>query len=206
MKKYSVMINPYFSQLFRGAWEAKNAKQIHSASSLGGRVKIRTKQNGNLITVESIEHLNEIISANTSMKTSTDHNNGSPRPDQQQQQNLNSQISQANPPIANNSSISTEPPQNNRNSVAQQSTIKFNSRHPPPHTTAPNRENQWSQLRNKTNHRHQHHSRPNYRNQHQDNRRAISASPNQNHQYNNSKGQRSDSNQYNRFSHRNYPS
>lgn len=197
-------LTPYFSQLFRRAWEAKKAKQIHSASSIGGRVKIRTKPNGNLITIESIEHLNEIISSNTSMETTTDHNNGSPRSDQPQQQNLNSQISQENPPIAHNSTISTEPPQSNRNSVAQQSTTDLNTRRPLAHNSASNRENQWSQLRNKTNPRHQHHNRQNYRNQHQDNRRALSVSPNQYHQRNNwSKGQRFDSNQYNRFSHRN---
>lgn len=204
-------LTPYFSKLFQSAWQAKREKQIHSASSTGGRIKIRKNENSKLITVESIQHLTEIIadtSDSSTMETSNANSNGSPRSSQPQQINQNSKNTEASSPAANISHNSAPPPNRDRNSAPHQTTnFRSHSRYPTSNATAPNRENQWNQLHSKHNGRSNHNIKPNYRRQHQDHRRDISISPNQNQPPHKFAGaNRSESYQTGRYRHRNYSS
>lgn len=54
-------LTPYFAKLFQAAWQAKKDGQIFSASSLGGRIKVKKCENSPAIIVDTEQQLNEVI-------------------------------------------------------------------------------------------------------------------------------------------------
>lgn len=56
-------LTPYFASLFQSAWKAKKNGQIYSASSLGGRVKVKKFENSSIIMVETQQQLNDIVNS-----------------------------------------------------------------------------------------------------------------------------------------------
>lgn len=64
-------LTPYFAALFRIAWKAKKDGKLFSVSSLGGKVRIRRRENDELITVNSETQLLEVINVDNSEATPT---------------------------------------------------------------------------------------------------------------------------------------
>lgn len=58
-------LTPYFAQLFQRAWRAKKDGHIHSASSVGGRIRVKKHENGQSHIIENETQLKEIISSNS---------------------------------------------------------------------------------------------------------------------------------------------
>lgn len=56
-------LSPYFAKLFQCAWRAKKEGKLFSASSMGGRVKIKKNENGNIHIIQTESQLNEIINS-----------------------------------------------------------------------------------------------------------------------------------------------
>lgn len=66
-------LSPYFANLFQCAWKAKKAGSIFSASSLGGRIKIKKHENSMPCTIETETQLNDIIAGTEQMDTEIHH-------------------------------------------------------------------------------------------------------------------------------------
>lgn len=63
-------LTPYFANLFQNAWRAKKDGTIFSASSVGGRIKVKKTEQSQPIIVQTESQLNDIIS-NDGEKVST---------------------------------------------------------------------------------------------------------------------------------------
>lgn len=57
-------LTPYFAKLFQYAWQAKKEGRIFSASSLGGRIKVKLADNSPVIIIETHHQLDELINEN----------------------------------------------------------------------------------------------------------------------------------------------
>lgn len=60
---------PYFAKLFQCAWRAKNEGHIASASSLGGRIRVKKTENSPLQLIETESQLRNIITSIEKMET-----------------------------------------------------------------------------------------------------------------------------------------
>lgn len=54
-------LTPYFAQLFQAAWQAKKSGFIYSASSLGGRIKVKHFETSPTIIIDTQRQLDEIL-------------------------------------------------------------------------------------------------------------------------------------------------
>lgn len=61
-------LTPYYAKLFQAAWQAKKDGQIHSASSLGGRIKLKRNESSAAITIETHQQLIDILGENSSIE------------------------------------------------------------------------------------------------------------------------------------------
>lgn len=57
-------LTPYFAKLFQAAWQAKKEGRIHSASSLGGRIKVKRNETSAAITIETHQQLTDMLGEN----------------------------------------------------------------------------------------------------------------------------------------------
>lgn len=58
-------LTPYFAKLFQAAWQAKKDGHIHSASSLGGRIKVKRNESSPAMTIETHQQLTDMLSGNS---------------------------------------------------------------------------------------------------------------------------------------------
>lgn len=57
-------LTPYFAKLFQTAWQAKKEGKVFSASSLGGRIKVKLIENGPAIPIQSLQQLTKLLGDN----------------------------------------------------------------------------------------------------------------------------------------------
>lgn len=168
-------LTPHFAGLFNEAWKAKKNNLLHSASSLGGRVKVKKFENSIPIVIVSEEHLSEIIGSSATMETSNANTNGSPH-SAQSIQNIQTNAEQHNLPSASviNRGTTNQTANNTQShSHTERSRTEFNRSGD---IRGPNRSTQWQELRSKPPQRQNYH---NHRSQQQDRTRHIEFSPNQ---------------------------
>lgn len=70
-------LSPYFAHLFQSAWTAKRNGLLFSATSLGGRIRVRKTANSELITIETDKLLNEIIATTQAQELTQNLTKGS---------------------------------------------------------------------------------------------------------------------------------
>lgn len=173
-------LSPYFAKIFQMAWQAKKSNQLYSASSVGGRIKVRKTETSTLISIESEAHLCEIIDnidTTAPVETSTNNENESPhstplnilKPDQIVQQPIHNET-------VTNSNIHRQMQNNSSTSQPIQSHTRFSA--PSNEHRNTHRTQQYQQMRQKQYH---HNDQPKYKQsyQQQDKRRQIDLSPNQ---------------------------
>lgn len=102
-------LTPYFAKLFQAAWKAKKDGLIHSASSLGGRIKVKLHETSQPIVIETEDQLNDIMndtqppngqteSRSNENKSNTHINLSNQKENSDQQQaHLSNNNNQANP-------------------------------------------------------------------------------------------------------------
>lgn len=73
---YSNQLTPYFANIFRIAWTAKKDGKIHSASSMGGRIKVKLNETSQPTTIESEKHLHELINSSQNSGANNQHADG----------------------------------------------------------------------------------------------------------------------------------
>lgn len=61
-------LTPYFAKLFQTAWQAKKEGQIFSASSLGGRIKVKLNESGPAMPIESLQQFTKLLGENGHIK------------------------------------------------------------------------------------------------------------------------------------------
>lgn len=164
-------LTQYFSAIFQKAWIAKKNKQLFSASSLGGRIKVRKFENSNLVIVETESQLCDIIGVSHLDESSPNRNMDSP----------------------NSLSNAQEPQKQQQSEQLQAHTEEFsqsNAQNQPPHTYSlanpnnqrdprdSNRSAQWQGMRYNPNSQ-PYQPKHNNRSKQQDIGRRLDSSPNQ---------------------------
>lgn len=176
-------LTPYFANLFQKAWQAKKNKQLFSASSMGGRIKVRKTENSNFVVIESELQLNDIIeNIDNSAPAETSSNNidelqTSP-PNIRSESNRN-QVSHSKPATVSHLNARQTSP---KSAPDRQLTQRSHHDAPLNNNRNNNRNKQWHQMRQKSNH-HNEQPRSNQRYRQQDRRRQIELSPNQYRQH-----------------------
>lgn len=61
-------LTPYYAKLFQAAWQAKKDGHIHSASSLGGRIKVKRNESSAAIAIETQQQLIDMLGENSSIE------------------------------------------------------------------------------------------------------------------------------------------
>lgn len=69
-------LTPYFAKLFQQAWQAKKDGLILSASSLGGRIKVKLTETSQTTLIETEHQLTELIGNKQPNAASTQQSNG----------------------------------------------------------------------------------------------------------------------------------
>lgn len=69
-------LTPYFAKLFQTAWQAKKDGLIHSASSLGGRIKVKLNESSQPISIETEQQLNDLLNNKQPNTALTQQQNG----------------------------------------------------------------------------------------------------------------------------------
>lgn len=167
-------LTPYFASLFQKAWQAKKDKLIHSASSLGGRIKIKKTENSNFINVHSEMQLSDVIANTESLEMS--HHSISESPSSVQVNETNGFDSQNRPPQTvtrdrnafHSSSFTVNEREQDKRGPAQSALSQK--------TRNNNRNQQWQRMHRKQNNQHEQ-PRYGHRYQQQDRRRDIDLSP-----------------------------
>lgn len=190
-------LTPYFANIFQKAWTAKKNKQLHSASSLGGRIKVRKTVNSMYQLIESETQLIDIIDIDAPAEVLPDNANGSPNSSSSNQEKTESneeqkkQVDLTRNPFTHSTTASTDYRRNT-------------------HRTAPladrrnaNQTQQWQRMRSKLNHHHEQ-SRNGQRSRQQDLGRQIELSPNKYHFPSKPKQQQHNRSQHIRNQNRNY--
>lgn len=183
-------LTPHFAELFQIAWKAKKEKQLYSASSLGGRIKVRKTETSSFIIVKSESHLLDIIdnidSSAPAAEISPNKRNESPHSIPSNSTKPNTSVQSKNQSaLTQNANISHLPPSSSREARRGHhiSNRRPNSTAPSTDYRNPNRSHQWQQMR--TNHQHHNdQNRNGHRYRQQDRGRQIELSPNQYHQNN----------------------
>lgn len=103
-------LTPYFAKLFHEAWQAKKEGRVYSASSLGGRIKVKQYEDSSAITISNHQQLNELLNDTHNDKAQT-HSNRSLR-----ERNDDSSTSNNNNNDSSNNHSKTEtiPPEKGR--------------------------------------------------------------------------------------------
>lgn len=70
-------LTPYFAKLFQTAWQAKKDGKLFSASSLGGRIKVRLSENAPAKLIESLQQLTSLLGENAHVKAQNQPNGSS---------------------------------------------------------------------------------------------------------------------------------
>lgn len=200
-------LTPFFANLFQKAWQAKKNKQLYSASSMGGRVKVRKTENSNFVIIESEQHLIDIIeNIDNSAPAETSSNNINESP--------SSLPSNRVKPVINSNPLPKTVTELGSTKLSKCSTYTIDQDRQPIQRinkfAAPSNEyrdtirnQQWQQMRQKQNQNH-HNEQPRngQRYKQQDRRRQIDLSPNQYSHYNNKPTQSYRNNSRNYSSHR----
>lgn len=168
-------LTPYFASLFQKAWQAKKNKLIHSASSLGGRIKVKKSENSQFITVDSETQLNEVIDNAETVEMSNQPSNELPNSIQTDEtEDINSHKKSAKTANGRNihrASSHTEPDRQHTNRFSAQAVPATNVKNT-------NRNQQWQRMRQKQNNQYEQ-PRYGHRYQQQDKGRNIELSPRQ---------------------------
>lgn len=69
-------LTPHFAKIFQSAWQAKKNGVIFSASSVGGRIKIKLQEMSQAIIIETEEQLQDLLNGSKSNDISTEPENG----------------------------------------------------------------------------------------------------------------------------------
>lgn len=56
-------LTPYYAKLFQIAWQAKKNGSLHSASSLGGRIKVKVSESSQIVVIETEQQINDLLNA-----------------------------------------------------------------------------------------------------------------------------------------------
>lgn len=67
-------LTPYFANIFQCAWRAKKDGLIASASSLGGKIRVRKSEYSPSHTINTESQLNDLIASTEQMETQTEIN------------------------------------------------------------------------------------------------------------------------------------
>lgn len=70
-------LTPYFAKLFQSAWQAEKNGLLYSASSLGGRIKIKLNETSQSIAIASEQQLNEVLNGSHQNEAFTPQSDGS---------------------------------------------------------------------------------------------------------------------------------
>lgn len=160
-------LTPYFASLFNIAWNAKKSNQLFSASSLGGRVKVRKNENSSLVLIETKTQLIDIIGDSQSEEMSSNTTSGSPNSSSnEQQQPKQQEIQQERPPQQNRT-------QNHQPAIQRSSTQIYQREQ-----RDSNRPKQWQGMRHNPNNQFQQ-QKTKTRFKHQDSSRHLDLSPTQ---------------------------
>lgn len=184
-------LSPYFASLFKAAWNAKKNKLIHSASSVGGRIRIRMTENSRIVLIQNENQLNALINELTSTETINNEPSGSTSSAPQQQLETTESSNKADTKRASNEEVT----------YTRQENTAFPKSH---QNRQANLTDHWKPNRNQASTR-QHHQRNRY--QHHDKRRH-NGSPQEHSQrnYQHSKSKRLSSPSPDRYRYRNYKS
>lgn len=172
-------LTPYFAEMFQIAWQAKRDKKLFTASSLGGRIKVRKTETSQFIIVQSNQHLMDIIE---NVDTSTPAAEMSPNKPNESPNSLPSNQTKQYNNVQQNKQ--PEPAKNANTEHTQSSSSRdHHSNYRRPNSTVANNRNsnrtqQWNQMRN-NNQQQNDQTRNSNRFKQQDRGRLIDLSPNQ---------------------------
>lgn len=192
-------LTPYFSSIFQKAWLAKKNKQLFSASSLGGRIKVRKNENSIYCVIESEAQLNDIIDDKASTEVLPDNANGLPDSLPFNQEKTDSNVEQRKPVEITQYSKTHH---SSSNGAADFHRNTQRAAHPSGQRSAKHTQ-QWQRMRNKLNHHHEQ-SRNGQRYRQQDLGRQIDLSPNKYRINNKPRQQQNNRSQPVRYQNRNY--
>lgn len=85
-------LSPYFAKLFQLAWQAKKDVTLYSASSAGGRIRIKKFENSRPVTIEKTDQLQEVIAITDQMDVETQNDE---RPQHSQASNTPAQANKS---------------------------------------------------------------------------------------------------------------
>lgn len=170
-------LTPHYASLFQKAWQAKKQNQIISASSLGGRIKVKKTVNSSTVIIETEQQLNDIINMITSMESTNTTENGSTNSESIQ----TNRLSNRNPELLTQTSTTANHSIQSTSTINTKPAVTFQRKFP-------DRSQQYHQLRSKPNgSQHSQFSRHNQRFKHQDYNRHIEPLPNRHHRSNTNK-------------------
>lgn len=157
-------LTPFYASLFQKAWQAKKTNQLYSASSLGGRIKVRKTENSSLKIIQDESELNDVINGISLNEVSSNSTSESPN------SHSNKQLNQTNQLLVPESEL----PAHQTKQKTQQS-IEHTA---PQRERGANRQDQWQGMRQRSGHRNNY-PKQNNRYQQQDRTRQIDLSPGQ---------------------------
>lgn len=100
-------LTPYFAKIFQAAWQAKKEGIIYSASSLGGKIKVKVNETSRITIIETEQQLNDLVHNKQPDAAPTQQSNGPKEPRNNVNSNERRNDSIENISIADKPSTST---------------------------------------------------------------------------------------------------